>query len=250
MPNPKSHIICFLICIFVPYYNFSQEFVDFESLAKPRNKPNADSIGFYKLAYQIESNVLDPGDTLKVNLFFTGYGQIKNSKIYFLPSKHIFDTSSITTHSLGGYPNYPRWGDSTNAFNDYYTSTGPFDLTFNGGMTKREWKDTTPYVDYNNNPHSLDILTEQILDKPPITYLLKTKRNIRPGQYFINIYFTYFNGSTWQGDNVVIPYTITTWIQRNEDWAWWFGIGAAGFSIIASMYQFWRWIKKKVTKTP
>jgi len=48
---------------------------------KPRNAKNWDKPGSYKTIFRVLSPVLDRGDMLEVEQFFSGYGEIENAKL-------------------------------------------------------------------------------------------------------------------------------------------------------------------------
>ena len=62
------------------------DFGNIKRQSKPRSKMDYDKPGHYEMVAQLEKTELDPGDTLRIDLYFSGYGQIRGSKEFFFDS--------------------------------------------------------------------------------------------------------------------------------------------------------------------
>ncbi|MNI87603.1 hypothetical protein D3C73_1448140 [compost metagenome] len=62
-------------------------------------------------------------------------------------------------------------------------------------MQHVKWEASTAYFDADTQGGA--IFTEVKMGKAPFEYSLKTRKNIQPGQHYIDFHFTYFNDCEW-----------------------------------------------------
>jgi hypothetical protein len=192
---------------------------------RPRNKQNYEKPGHYEMVADLDKNELDPGDTFNISFYFSGYGQIGLSKLYFKVNKNIFlDTGCYASGGLirdsNGHFHWTAIRQQIRAF-----SGGILPL---GGLSRKnsiEWGVSTAYIDRTENTNDLSILTEiPIENHPPYYFHLATRNDVEPGPYAIVLVYTYFNGQEWVGEQQQLTFKIKNIIERNTGWAWIIGI--------------------------
>lgn len=110
---------------------------------KPRIKKNYDKVGFYQIAVSLNKSTLNPGDSFKAEVFFTGYGTVGMSKVAIYPSKaDIFDSTSSLLHSFGQLGKQYIWGDKSMRFDKQ-----PYIINLSGGVQFIDTIRTDFYID-------------------------------------------------------------------------------------------------------
>lgn len=197
--------------------NYTFDTVPIQISTQPRIHLNYDKPGYYQMALSANKTELNPGDTFDVSLYFTGYGEIGESKISLYPSQaDIFNSNSFLIAGLGRDQNGNLyWGTRNVPFNHgewtvtmggmlYDTTVGNRHTTYNLGY----------YLDASRASNSLLILTEKYLRRAPVTMNMKLKNNIAPGNYNISFYYTYYNGSEWQGSTQQIAFKVNNLAEQ------------------------------------
>lgn len=182
---------------------------------KPRNGEGYERPGAYNIATVGNLSVADPGAKLKFEQYITGYGEIKGAKIVVFLSPDLIDIKeSIIQHSLGGVGNELKFG-----VGKFPIENNSFAFTF-GGMAAKKWKSETMLFDINNSSPPF-IATEQFigLDKTaPFTYSIKLRDDIKPGDYSMDFYFTYFNGDKWSCVKEQVKFKVRNIFERYSVW--------------------------------
>jgi hypothetical protein len=200
---------------------------------KPMTGLNADSPGNFELISRTSNTVIDPGDEIEIDIFITGYGQIKGGKLAFFPSGKILDVTKSKVHSdLGKNGDEIIWGVKENYLNSQNTVIGL------GGMQYENWQESTMFFDAASGKTPV-ISTESILSnyKPPFQFNLKTLDNINPGNYNLNFTFTYHNSVEWKSSNLSVAFTVRNILQRNESLISWIAFFGVVVSIIAAVFS-------------
>lgn len=161
----------------------------------PRNQPFAEKPGDYKIASRVYSYVINPGDTLKIDQFITGYGEIYQAKIigYFSPDTFDTENTRIVSGLIARFEEngmHIKWGKSE----DKIRQDDSIVMNISGWQAEG-WKETTSAFDLSNDSNI--IATEVKLEHAPIHYKLKTNNHLKPGAYHLSFYLTYFNGDSW-----------------------------------------------------
>jgi hypothetical protein len=196
----------------------------------PRRGSFADRRGNYELAVLLHKPVLDPGDTVRIEVFFTGYGEIASPKLTFYPSDDVFDYNTSIVHfgmQIDG--NYLRFGGDQSHIDG---SGSTFILT--GGPKPAHWKESTLFFDATDESQP-QIATEKRLGQAPIDFNLVTKKTTRPGTYNLRFVFTYFDGTEWRSSAQDSQFTIRSLLQRNEGKVVLVGFLAAVATIISAI---------------
>jgi hypothetical protein len=178
---------------------------------KPRMGAYADSDGSYEQVLRLLTPVVDPGDDVIVEQLFTGYGEIKHAKLTFYPNDDVFfpDKSYILNGLYEKESNLWVFGKDKHKFEN----TG---VTFGfGGMKTDSWDESTLFFDVGGDD-SLQILTETKQDEAPFKYVLRTKKDLKPGTYSLEYYFTYFNGSSWKSSTRKIDFKVRNFLERHD----------------------------------
>jgi hypothetical protein len=204
---------------------------------RPRNKDNFDKPGYYEMVAYLDKSEISPGDSFNVNIYFSGYGEIRLSKVFFSVSKNIYKNNEC--YGMGGLTIYGKASDSTytwgaNVQKLKIMNAGVIPLEGVSNTHSPEWGEPTNYVDYGEEPGSIAILTEMtLLHNPPYSLHLKTLDDAEPGNYTITLVYTYFNGQEWKGNKQVLALKVNNIIERNPGWAWAIGILAVLLAFIA-----------------
>ncbi len=186
---------------------------DISKNKKPFNAANANKAGSYRQLFRIGKPVIDPGETLEIEQYFSGYGIIGNSKVNFYTSDDIYDPKKSTVyHSLG---DDNERGLAFGVAKSGFTKLG-MSLDLSSGIMQPGWKRKTYFFDIGNTL-APQISTEmQLGDSPPILYKLKTRKNIKPGNYSLEFNFTYFNGERWDCDKKNIEFKVRNFLERRS----------------------------------
>jgi len=246
-PKFLSAIILISLHLFLSTKLLSQDTVEIQD--KPRSKMNYDKPGHYELVIQLENAEMEPGDTLKIGLYFSGYGQIRGSKVFFSTAKNIFTSDSYIKHNLGKNVTSPLyWGYDSVQIKD----PDRFSFALGGissKMRSEEWETSTPYIDFiTRNSVTRDssnflILTEMALRNKPVSIYLVTPKNVPDGSYSAVLVYTYFNGQEWAGSSQTINFRIKNVLERNPKWV--FGLLVIGaITILPILFQLSLWFWK------
>jgi hypothetical protein len=156
--------------------------------------------------------ILDPGDALRIELFFTGYGEINQAKLFFFPSDAVFDIQKSWVESgfhktADGF----AWGGSRELF---LNSEMAMLVSFQG-LQLQGWTEKTSFLDAD--AHVNVIATEmKYCGKAPLELSLQTAKNIKPGKYYIEFCFTYYDGQKWRSNTRRAEFTVRTFIERHQ----------------------------------
>jgi hypothetical protein len=209
---------------------------------KPRNTTFDEKPGEYRLAIRALQADINPGDEFRLDIYITGYGEIRGPKVTFYPPPYFVQTDkSKVTHDLKVDTNENKV--SFGAQEDMLTSQhmdeyGTCCLVLIGYKAKN-WGYATPFFDYSGRAdgtirapmsQELDVYplaTEwSVNGRAPIELHLKTKSRIPSGNYILHFCLTYFNGEEWKVDKQSISLAVPNWFKRHE-WATWTA-GVAG----------------------
>lgn len=175
--------------------------------ARPRMAKHAEKTGAYLLASRINSTVVDPGKYFDFEQYITGYGDISSAKLQCYISGDIFESGqeSYLRSGLALKDGKPWFGSS-----DYYLDSVGFTCHLAG---INNWGESTPFFDSEVNGLS-SLVTEKKLKNAPLTYRLKIKKSVKPGDYRIDVYFTYFNGEKWQCSRETVSFKVRSFFER------------------------------------
>ncbi|WP_298500498.1 hypothetical protein [uncultured Algibacter sp.] len=221
-----------------------------------QNASNADNPGSYKQIVNASKTTLSAGDSLKINYYISGYGFIDftSAKLYYSSSANIIDIdkSYITVDfkivdkliyygglnmplqnsgliPLNGVLFTPKDGITTTYFDDFKKAENPY---------LKAKKDFRPNYDQYIQEHTI-IFSEATLGrknkeefKSPISFKIKLKEGIPPGDYYYSFVLTYFNGESWENERVEIKLKIMNWYEEYSSLIQWLALLIALMSII------------------
>lgn len=177
-----------------------------------RKLPHHEKIGHYDIAIRLLNPVIKKGDTLNVEIYITGYGQISGAKLVFYPSSDLFQIST----SKVSYDIYSKEGKLYHGNTESFISRNGTTLPLTGGQEPQDDNELpTIFVDILDSGYQIS--TEVRSGKAPIEFNLHTLKSVKPGQYSLDFYFTYFNGSEWSGSQQSVSFTIQNILQRHEN---------------------------------
>lgn len=174
---------------------------------RPRMANNGEKVGAYLLASRINSTVVDPGQYFEFEQYITGYGEISSAKLRCYISGDIFESGkeSYLRHGMSFHDGKPWFGSG-----DYYLESEGF-TCYLGGIPV--WGESTSFFDANTDGFS-GLVMENKLRNAPFTYRLKIKNNVKPGDYRVDVYFTYFNGEKWQCNKETVNFKVRSFFER------------------------------------
>ncbi len=176
---------------------------------KPRIGENAEKVGAYEQCIKLITPVIYPGDIVRIEQYFTGYGEISGAKIAFYPSSEIFE--SVNSHIVNGIKKENDkllYGASSHPFLDVGV------IIAMNGIKNSAWIDDTQFFDISNKPLPA-IFTETKQGEAPFKYVLKTDKKIKPGPYYLEFVFTYFNGEKWVSTTKKIEFKVQNFLERH-----------------------------------
>lgn len=178
---------------------------------KPRTGKYADEIGAYHLASRVFSKTINPGGIFEFEQYITGYGDIRSSKIRCYISYEIFDKeNSFIINSIKVDGDDIRFGNQkTNVGDEGF-------VCYVRGVQGKGWDESTLMFDVGGNDEGTrSIFTESKAEYAPFHYKLKLKKDVKPGDYAINFYFTYYDGHRWQCSKESVDLKVRNFFERN-----------------------------------
>ena len=207
----------------------------------PQGREFADKPGAYSLVSRISRANVDPGDTLIVELYFTGYGVIEGGKLLVYPSPGIFEASkSNITAGCKKIGNSITFGGTSWPMVEEGGLWIEVDTT---GVKTEAWKHSTIFFDAIPDTHF--ICTEAAFPwtppkgqfHGPVTLFLNIKDKAKPGEYDVRFALTYYNGESWVTCPETAQFSVTTWYQRWETCCQIAAVIAAVIALLAFVAQ-------------
>jgi hypothetical protein len=206
--------------------------------------------GAYDLAIRVSQPIVDPGGSLQVEVYISGYGVIQAAKVAYYPSPEVVDYGkSKMIYGPKVYDDHNGgWGGNTMPLSDPSFSTGGV-LTLSGGLAPRNnprWQKPTWFLDSREDQNdNYQVYTEAKDPRgtSPLYFDLTVNQNAKPGPQSIQFVLTYFDGGTWKTSSKNADFTIRSFYQRNEGPIWWAGGIAAVLTILASSVTLWPVVK-------
>jgi hypothetical protein len=185
----------------------------------PRAGPFGDRPGVYSLVTKLFTPIIDKGDLVSFQLFFSGYGEIKIGKVFLTLPAEIFDAgkSKISSDFILDETVKKWWWGA----NPYGQVTQTIVITQTGGVKLPWWDDTTQFFNPGDEK-TIYLSTETVTTKDPgdkrgsgpMNFDLRTLSNIRPGNYSIDTVFTYFNGESWCTSPKRVEFKVQNFLER------------------------------------
>ncbi|MCP2089335.1 UNVERIFIED_ORG: hypothetical protein J2Y81_005422 [Paraburkholderia sediminicola] len=195
--------------------------------AQPAGRPtragaNADAPGSYTPVLRVQAQIVDPGEAVSGDIFFTGYGTIIAAKMVFYPATEVFEIGGCLVEYRVLQPN-PRTGLGEFAIVKYAGDDNGVTILFPSWQQSKDVVGDYFFTVPENNPSHLRLHTEgmtrvQTDEKPsaPVAFRLVTRKTARPGTYPMTFVFTYFNGDNWHTVTLASTFTVRNILQRNE----------------------------------
>ncbi|MCK3826208.1 hypothetical protein [Pseudomonas sp. W2Aug9] len=177
----------------------------------PMNFPDAEKKGGYKLASLLKENTVNPGDTIIIEQYITGYGAYSGFKLVSYISNKVFDENKSFLYA-GFIPpseknnNKLQWGNEKLRFTNDGVTVLPASMRIDG------WPRPESTFDMESGTNK--IVTEMALLNAPFVYKLKTLKNARPGVKYMVFYLTFFNGSEWICEESKVEFKINNTFER------------------------------------
>lgn len=208
----------------------------------PRHGPEADKTGSYEQVFMLHNPVIQPGDTLRLQQFVTGYGDIRYAKLVFYPPPEIFNSErSFVINGFRDEGGKLAWGGKKQPVH----SKGFTSFLAGVGSDKHHagWHVHTMFFDVHAPEPGMQpqIATETSQEYAPFDYQLVTNQDILPGKYSLEFHLTYFNGAAWKTSSKKVDFSVQNWYERNEGFVKTIGLFLAGVGVVRALYDFARW---------
>jgi hypothetical protein len=209
----------------------------------PRSAMFAKEPGNYELAIRALNPEIEPGGTINLEVFITGYGEIKGAKVYFLAPPQFIQTGKAIfglteKRSLDNLREFEFGGREalTNEHGIIWIGIAGFGANEQEATSFIDVHYSKSYVGQKPFSH---ILTENKSKNAPISLDLKTKEDVKPGRHQLKLYFTYFNGKEWKTSLASTEVEILTWMKRNEFKAYCVGIIFTIIALFPGYFNVW-----------
>ncbi|EMY6774319.1 hypothetical protein [Vibrio alginolyticus] len=206
---------------------------------KPRTGKYADEVGAYHLASRVFFKTINSGDLFEFEQYITGYGDIRAPKIQCYISSEIFDKEqSYVINSI------KKNGDQI-SFGSQSDKIGEEGFTCHlSGARAPGWDESTLFFDKGGSSDgSKAVFTESKSINAPFHYKLKLKNDVKPGDYSIDFYFTYYDGHRWQCIKDSVDFKVRNFFEKHAKIISTLAIIATILSIIRlGIYPFIKWV--------
>ena len=215
------------------------------TVPKPRAGKFADKPGAYRLVGRTDSQLIDPGERLRIEVFATGYGEILAGKIVAYPDIECIDPGDSRIRFNMREVEYDTgkvfyWGGtevnlSEDGINIDLTSGG---MVFPGQSRPTLFFDAYMGALSSGVDRTPPLSTEQVVRDSDgvantvLTLDLKIRKSARPGPHSLGLVLTYFNGDTWAVSDSTVSFSVRNFYQRNEIKIWIAGVLLALIGLI------------------
>ncbi|WP_152442313.1 hypothetical protein [Pseudomonas putida] len=183
---------------------------DISTISEQRAE-NCRAVGSYSLVTVINNPIINPGETITIDQYISGYGLGSGVKVVHYPSSDVFDVknSYVSFNPKFNGDDPITWG----GIQGQPDETGG--TLIMGPMYRTGSGELVTFCDADANSNRNSIITERKLgEKPPFHYLFKTKNTAKPGPYKISFVFTYFNGENWQSSTETVEFKIQNYFEK------------------------------------
>jgi hypothetical protein len=122
--------------------------------SRPRTKIDFDKPGNYESVIQIQKSEINPGSSLDIDIYFSGYGEVRGSKFFFSTEDNLFnDDSSYVLMNLGVKDNrYMYWGNTKQSLKGqvsrFVMGIQGIAVSVSDSSADKDWKVATPFIDF------------------------------------------------------------------------------------------------------
>ncbi|WP_429178654.1 hypothetical protein [Aeromonas salmonicida] len=207
---------------------------------KPRTGKYADEIGAYHLASRVFSKTINSGGIFEFEQYITGYGDIRTPKIQCYISSEIFDIKN--SHVINSIKK--NEGNKISFGNKFDSIAKEGFICHLSGVQIDGWDEPTMIFDKSGSETgSKEVFTESKAINAPFHYRLKLKNDVKPGDYSINFYFTYYDGHRWQCSKESVDLKVRNFFEKHAKIISSLAIIATSLSIIRfGVLPFLKWV--------
>jgi len=152
-----------------------------------------------KVIYKTDKASINPGEIIKVDVYFPGDGNISLCRCSVYYNGELFDD---ITYSTEGAEN-ETFDMKNNTVNSFQIPNRIFSASQN-----YTWFPPTAELGEINKSSGLGIA--------PLRFWLHTKTNINSGNYFIILFLSYTDGKEWFTYEKNIEFHVKSWVEQNE----------------------------------
>lgn len=172
--------------------------------------------GEYKIIARNLRDVVNPGDEFIIEIYVTGFGRIGRNKMLIYESNNVMDYDKSTCTTFGGKQV------------TQFKSLGIV-LHLSEKSFEKAPSDTLEKPDRSDLPM---LVSEKNRKGAPIQLNLRTKENVNPGIYSMDIHFTYFNGNEWRVSQTQARFKVQNVFEKHQGKIAVLGIIVALISIV------------------
>lgn len=193
----------------------------------------------YRLITRTDTPTINPGNPIEIDVFISGYGKIEKNKFnLYHSSKNLVNSNNpgkiewtiqVAKDKKTGKIIQPVSGNQYKGIHKL-DSQGTY-VTINEGYFLDD-----PKLEFEKNALPR-IMSESTWDRLfPFSVVINTLTNAKPGNYGIDLIFTYSADNEISTDQKTVVIHVTSWKERHEKALWFIGIsGAVILGILAKV---------------
>jgi hypothetical protein len=227
-------IITLVLLLFISTVNLTATSLDLNpriettevNLVNPhQEKLTLQSVGSSDTAYSLiirnRTPIVKPGQTIEIEIFFSGYGiPEKNKLVVQCSSPYIINKTDPGTYTISiGSDIDPSTGKIIGGGGNANLVTAKMsDIGITVPLGKGFFAENTQQK--NIPDYGLEgIVSESVWDyNPPILFKINTAKNAPSGDYDISFVFTYGNEQNISQDYKTAQFHVSSWWERNQGW--------------------------------
>lgn len=199
----------------------------------------------FSLAARIDKPVINKGDTIKFEVYISGYGHVTNlTKIYAsLPIRLVDDNTTFGSGYYIGFSNNTRNLKDLTKYNFLLNTPNAFYVYFPNDYFNQIFESNC-YTILTFTEMNYPISGEMVA---PILININTSKNAPDGDNKINLILTYSDGKNWYQDKQEVSFHINSW-QEQHYYQYAGLIALIGALVVAIASFIWNIVAKRVNR--
>jgi hypothetical protein len=205
----------------------------------------------YSLVLRNRTPVINPGDSLGIEIFLSGYGVPKKNKLDVkFSSPYVVNIKNPGTLTAGiSVLLNATTGEIIRPITDlpktYKLDEVGADVTLNYGFFL-----SMPDTKFNSNEVDQIVSETEWNGSAPILLTINTSNDAPSGDYDVIFTFTYGDEQLLSQDQKVAHFRITSWWERNEWWITIIGVILAFIAVAPSLINTWKRVIALISPRP
>lgn len=193
---------------------------------------------FYTLIPRLIKPTIRPGETIEIEIYISGYGEVEKNKFSMFYSSRLVNQSDVGKIEYNiGFATSQTTGETKVVANNqqsYHSAKlGPVGMTI--GLNQGYFCDH-PNLGSGSPNNFPPIMSEVESDgMPPFRIKMNTSTKGIAGDYDIDFALTYMKGDEIKTDHKTVTIHVTRWLERNEKKATILGIVSGWLSVILAI---------------